>query len=134
MRSRARGARSKRECYAASCIAWVIHPSNSIFCGRANGVATSAAGAIEHLRIKDRRTLIGLLYDAQIRFGDAYSTGQIEVEGDLVKCMVALFQIFAPDAPRSTESASLVKRIAGWYRRPRRNNPDWIARQHPSAL
>jgi ubiquinone biosynthesis protein UbiJ len=39
-------------------------------------------------------------------------TGQIEVDGDLVKLMVALFQIFAPDARESTLS-----RIVGWCRR-----------------
>jgi cyclopropane-fatty-acyl-phospholipid synthase len=79
-------------------------------------VSGAATGPLEHLRITDRRTLLGLLYDPQMRFGDAYVTGQIEVEGDLVKLMVALFRIFAPDARQSTLS-----RIAGWCRRPRRN-------------
>jgi len=80
-------------------------------------VSTAATGHLERLRITDRRTLLGLLYDAQMRFGDAYVSGQIEVEGgDLVKLMVALFQIFAPEAPASTLS-----RIAAWLRRPRRN-------------
>jgi cyclopropane-fatty-acyl-phospholipid synthase len=79
-------------------------------------VSGAATGALETLRIADRRTLLGLLLDPQMRFGDAYVTGQIEVDGDLVKLMVALFQIFAPDAPESTLS-----RIAGWCRRPRRN-------------
>jgi cyclopropane-fatty-acyl-phospholipid synthase len=79
-------------------------------------VRPTAAGPLEHLRITDRRTLLGLLYDAQMRFGDAYVAGHIGVDGDLVKLMVALFRIFAPDARESTLS-----RIAGWCRRPRRN-------------
>jgi cyclopropane-fatty-acyl-phospholipid synthase len=79
-------------------------------------VAPTSTGPLERLRIADRRTLLGLLYDAQMRFGDAYATGQIEVEGDLVRFMVALFEIFAPDARGSTLS-----RIAGWCRQPRRN-------------
>src|SRR5665213_2804333 len=79
-------------------------------------VTPPAAGPLEHLRIADRRTLLGLLYDAQMRFGAAYTAGRIEVDGDLVKFMVALFRIFAPDARESTLS-----RIADWCRRPRRN-------------
>lgn len=79
-------------------------------------VTPTSSESLEQLRIADRRTLLGLLYDAQMRFGDAYATGRIEVEGDLVKFMVALFQIFAPDARESTLS-----RIAGWCRQPRRN-------------
>ncbi len=80
-------------------------------------VGPPATGPREHLRVADRRTLLGLLYDAQVRFGDAYTTGQIEVEGDLVRFMVALFQIFAPDTREP-----IVSRIAGWCRRPRRNS------------
>lgn len=49
-------------------------------------------------------------------FGDAYTSGQIEVDGDLVKLMVTLFQIFAPGVRESTLS-----RIARWCRQPRRN-------------
>jgi cyclopropane-fatty-acyl-phospholipid synthase len=79
-------------------------------------VAPTVTGSVEHARIADRRTLFGLLRDPQMRFGDAYTAGQIEVEGDLVKFMVALFQIFVPDARKS-----MVSRIAGWRRRPRRN-------------
>ena len=79
-------------------------------------VTPTAMGPLEQLRIADRRTLLGLLYDAHMRFGDAYTIGRIEVEGDLVKFMVTLFRIFAPDAHESTLS-----RIAGWLRRPRRN-------------
>ncbi len=79
-------------------------------------VSGAVTGPLEHLRITDRRTLLGLLCDAQMRFGDAYVTGQIEVEGDLVKLMVALFRIFAPDAREP-----ILSRIAGWCRRPRRN-------------
>jgi cyclopropane-fatty-acyl-phospholipid synthase len=74
-------------------------------------VTPTSTGPLEHLRIADRCTLFGLLYDAQMRFGDAYTAGRVEVEGDLVKFMVALFQIFAPDARESTLS-----RIVGWCR------------------
>jgi cyclopropane-fatty-acyl-phospholipid synthase len=80
-------------------------------------VAPSATRALEHVRIADRRTLLGLLRDPQVRFGDGYGTGHIEVEGDLVKFMVTLFQIFN----RPDDRESILSRIAGWLNRPRRN-------------
>src|SRR5271165_7024658 len=55
-------------------------------------VAPAAAPATERVRIADRATLRGLLRDAQIRFGDAYSTGQIDIEGDVVRFMETVFQ------------------------------------------
>ncbi len=71
----------------------------------------------EHVRIADRRTLFGLLVDPQVRFGDAYSTGQIEVEGDLVKFVSTLFKVFDALDP----GTSIVNRLAGAVRPPRRN-------------
>jgi cyclopropane-fatty-acyl-phospholipid synthase len=72
---------------------------------------------VKRVQVRDRGTLLGLLRDPQLRFGDAYSTGQIEVEGDLVEFMVTLFQIFNT----ATDRDSLASRIAAWLRRPRRN-------------
>ena len=69
----------------------------------------------EKVRIADRSTLRGLLRDAQLRFGDAYSSGQIEVEGDLVRFMVTVFRTLS--APED----SIANRVAGWLHRPRRN-------------
>ena len=80
-------------------------------------VAPNAIQPHEHVRISDRRSLFGLLRDPHVRFGDAYSTGQIAVEGDLVKFMVTLFQIFDRPGPHD----SIARRIAGWLYRPRRN-------------
>ncbi|MGO9037587.1 MAG: class I SAM-dependent methyltransferase [Steroidobacteraceae bacterium] len=71
----------------------------------------------EHVRIADRRTLFGLLVDPQIQFGDAYSTGQIEVEGDLVKFVSTLFKVLGA----LDSGSSIVSRLAGALRRPRRN-------------
>jgi cyclopropane-fatty-acyl-phospholipid synthase len=80
-------------------------------------VAPAATSPIEHVRIADRRTLFGLLVDPQIRFGDAYCSGQINIEGDLVKFTETLFRIFG--ALDSGES--IVSRVAGYLYRPRRN-------------
>jgi cyclopropane-fatty-acyl-phospholipid synthase len=77
---------------------------------------TSAAVVRGHVRIKDRRTLFGLLWDPQLYFGDAYSSGQIEIQDDLVEFMVALFEMFSSSGPRS-----LPRRMAGRIHMPRRN-------------
>lgn len=71
----------------------------------------------ERVRIADRRTLRGLLRDAQVRFGDAYSAGRIEVDGDLVRFMETVFRTLGiPDS-----HDSITHRVAGWLHRPRRN-------------
>ena len=36
------------------------------------------------LRFRDRRAVLGLILDPEVRFGDAYADGRIEIEGDLV--------------------------------------------------
>ncbi len=80
-------------------------------------VAPIGISPTEHVRVADRRTLFGLLVDPQIRFGDAYSTGQIEVEGDLVKFVTTLFKVFGA----LDSGTSIVSRLAGTLRRPQRN-------------
>ena len=67
------------------------------------------------VRIADRATLAGLLADPQVRFGDAYSEGRIEIDGDLIELMNVVYRGgLAREEP-------IPQRIAGWVRRPRRN-------------
>ena len=80
-------------------------------------VAPIGVSPTEHVRIADRRTLFGLLLDPQIRFGDAYCTGQIDVEGDLVKFVTTLFRVSGALDP----GTSIVSRLAGTLHRPRLN-------------
>jgi cyclopropane-fatty-acyl-phospholipid synthase len=81
-------------------------------------IAPKGVGATERVRIEDRATLRGLLRDAQVRFGDAYSEGQIEVEGDLVRLVATVFRSLG----QLKAHASIAARIAGWMHRPRRNS------------
>src|SRR5271167_94609 len=80
-------------------------------------VAPYSVRPVEHVRIADRRTLLGLVLDPQIRFGEAFSSGRLEVEGDVVKFMVTLFKIF--EGPESRPSIS--SRITNLVHRTRRN-------------
>jgi cyclopropane-fatty-acyl-phospholipid synthase len=70
--------------------------------------------------IKDRATLYGLMRDTQVHFGDAYSDGRIEIEGDLVQLLETAYRC-APREPHKGVLARLVDRLHGGARRPRQN-------------
>src|ERR1700693_3571713 len=61
-----------------------------------HGASVSPAGVspVATVVIQDRGTLPGLLRDPEISFGDAYADGRIEVEGDLVLFLEAVYQSF----------------------------------------
>jgi len=44
------------------------------------------------LRIQDRRTLLAMAVDPEIGFGEAYSDGRIQIEGDLVQMLEAVYR------------------------------------------
>ncbi len=50
-----------------------------------------SASPIGTLRIADRATLAGLVMNPELVFGDAYSDGRIEVEGDLVRVLESIY-------------------------------------------
>lgn len=72
---------------------------------------------VGRLRIADRGTLYGLISDPQVRFGDAWSEGRIEIEGDLVQVIEAVFRSMR----HAGEQGSGLRRLAGSLHRPRRN-------------
>jgi cyclopropane-fatty-acyl-phospholipid synthase len=64
-----------------------------------DGTELSPAGGSEAtLFVKDRRTLLGLLWDPELHFGDAFADGRVEVQGDLVSFLEACFGSWR-DAP-----------------------------------
>jgi cyclopropane-fatty-acyl-phospholipid synthase len=71
----------------------------------------------QQVRIQDRRTLRGLVGNPQVRFGDAYSAGQIQVEGDLIQLMELVYRAAAD----IEINRSATRRLAQWLYRPRRN-------------
>src|ERR1700722_3677567 len=58
--------------------------------------------------IKDRSTLAGLLRDPEVSFGDAYMDGRIEVEGDLVRFLEAIYQAME----NSSRTGKLYSKVA----------------------
>ena len=59
-----------------------------------DGVNISPPGVspVATVVLQDRQTLAGLLHDPEVGFGDAYMDGRIEVEGDLVALLEAIYQ------------------------------------------
>jgi cyclopropane-fatty-acyl-phospholipid synthase len=72
---------------------------------------------VVRILLRDRATLLGLLTDPQVRFGDAYSEGRIEIEGDLVRMLEEIYRAGQQIAARR----SLLQRIAKSLHRPRVN-------------
>jgi len=80
------------------------------------GEAVGAAG----IRIANWSSLVKLFVNPDLNFGDAYTDGQIEVEGDLVKLLESVF------LHRRRASMPLFggrSRIARWMNRARPNTP-----------
>src|SRR5882724_7131842 len=80
-----------------------------------NGMAESPPGVspIATVHIHDRRALAGLVLNPEISFGDSYSEGRIEVEGDLVDFLESLYRslISASVKSWSNQLASLWLRL-----------------------
>jgi cyclopropane-fatty-acyl-phospholipid synthase len=53
---------------------------------------------IATIRIRDRRTLLALLRRPDLTFGEAYMSGRLEVHGDLVGALEALYRVEADGA------------------------------------
>ncbi len=51
-----------------------------------------ASSSIGTIRIADRTTLVALMMNPEMVFGDAYSDGRIEVEGDLVRILESVYR------------------------------------------
>lgn len=83
-------------------------------------ITTSERPPVAAVRIHDRRTLLGLVVNPEVHFGDAYTDGQIEVEGDLLELLQAVFRAMWPTI---TSTGSLRGRL--WY---------WLGRLHSNTI
>ena len=73
--------------------------------------------AVSRVTFDTRRTLISILPDPPLRFGDAYSEGNVAIEGDLVQLLETIYRSGAS----SRKADSLLRRARGALRRPNRN-------------
>jgi len=77
-------------------------------------IATGDAPPVALVRILDRRTLLGVIVNPEIGFGDAYADGKIEVEGDLLEFLQAVARAIWRTI---TSKGSLRTRFAQWFSR-----------------
>ncbi len=74
-------------------------PNVRIAVGDGAGYPADATDATATVRVDGLRTLMSLALNPEIGFGDAYSDGRIEVEGDLVQPLEALLESMPESAP-----------------------------------
>jgi cyclopropane-fatty-acyl-phospholipid synthase len=81
-------------------------------------ITTSPARAIGRVRLHDRDTLLKILANPDLGFGDAYSAGRLDIEGDLVELLEVLYC-----AAQAAPPAGLLKgQLLRWLNRPRTNS------------
>lgn len=81
----------------------------------------SSDEAVATLRIADRATLVRLCTDPDVQFGDAYSAGRIEVEGDFERMLEELYRGADPSRA-GRNSITVARRLAQRLHRRRRNS------------
>lgn len=81
-------------------------------------VSTGATEPVARVSIANRATLVGILGDPQVRFGDAYSDGRITIEGDLVRMLETIYRA-SLGSPRQP---STFRRVLDLLHRPRVNS------------
>jgi cyclopropane-fatty-acyl-phospholipid synthase len=70
---------------------------------------------IARITIRDRKVLLGLLSNPGVRFGDAYSEGRVEIEGDLVHFMEEVYR----GSSRAEKKKSILNLVNRLMHRPR---------------
>lgn len=85
-----------------------------------NGERVAPAGrdSVAQVRISDRAALLGMLRDPRVRFGDLYSEGRVEVDGDLVQLLEAVYRS-GRNTPAKTGA---LRRLASLWHRPNGNS------------
>jgi cyclopropane-fatty-acyl-phospholipid synthase len=79
-------------------------------------IAPPDGTVVARVRVSNRATLLGILADPQMRFPDAYSEGRLEIEGDLVQLLEAVYH-----AGRSSPQPSALRRLVESLHRPHVN-------------
>jgi cyclopropane-fatty-acyl-phospholipid synthase len=83
-----------------------------------NSVEVTAAGAlpVATIVIRDRRTLLNLILDPEVGFGEGYSDGRISVEGNLIAALESAYESMS-DLECKNWYARIVSRCMGYVQR-----------------
>ena len=92
-------------------------PAVSVSLWDGQEVYRSAMPPVARLRILDRRALVRMLLRSDVGFGDSYRDGLMEVEGDLVEFLEAVYRGLAGAQPSPAR-----REMMAWLNRPRSNS------------
>ncbi|RMH48609.1 MAG: class I SAM-dependent methyltransferase [Alphaproteobacteria bacterium] len=84
-----------------------------------NGDVVGCADPIGRIHIRNRQTLLSLPLNPNLHFGDGYSRGDIEIDGDLIDTLTEIYRRLPKGADR-TPWRRLTRQLVN----PRRNSPD----------
>jgi cyclopropane-fatty-acyl-phospholipid synthase len=79
-------------------------------------VLPSQARPVATIAIRDRKTLLDLVLDPEVGFGDAYSKGRISVEGDLIAALESVDRRTSEPVAKSWYT-QIVQRCVGFVQR-----------------
>ncbi len=79
--------------------------------------AMARGSTVATVRLRDRGTLLSVLADPALGFGDAYADGRAQVDGDLVAFLEAMYRA----VPDGGASRGFPPRAGRWLERPRRH-------------
>ncbi len=94
-----------------------------------NGEAIGHAAPKARVKIHDRRTFWQLLANVYLNFGDAFSDGRVEVEGDLLEFLEIVYR--SEDAPAARRPGGGPGRVAA---QAAGQHARRLAIEHPSPL
>ncbi len=118
LRTREPSARSGEGRLMARLLGMFGHPPVALVLSSGERIAPAGADPVATVRLADRGVLFALMRDPQLAFGDLYSEGRIEIEGDLVGLLEAVYRASAQAEVRG----SLLRKLSGALHRPRRNS------------
>lgn len=93
------------------------NPRIAFAVGGGERIAAGDAAAIATIRVADRTTLLRLCADPDVQFGDLYSAGRLDVEGDFLKMLEELYR----GGATGRGSIRIARRLAHWRHRRRVN-------------
>jgi cyclopropane-fatty-acyl-phospholipid synthase len=81
-------------------------------------VGPADVAAVARVTFANRRTLMGILADPPLRFGDAYSEGSVAIDGDLVSMLESVYR----SGVAAGKTDSFLRRARSALRRPHSNS------------
>lgn len=102
---------------ARAMLAGIGNPALAVALWNGEVLAGNGNPATGTLRISNRKALLRLLINPELHFGDLYSSGEVDIDGDLLDCLKVVYRAARKPTPsRTFRTLSFLRRY-----RPRRN-------------